>query len=103
MPSFAISGFSWGFDVIRESVFPDHHVYRNLGFARVAPSVGAGSVAAHVTTEKDAMNLAGLKLGDAGAPIVACAVRLDLGDDEPMFDEVLFSTVRPASITESQV
>ncbi|HXJ92128.1 MAG TPA: tetraacyldisaccharide 4'-kinase [Terriglobia bacterium] len=72
----------WGFDVVRESVFPDHHVYRNLNFAR------SGSVAALVTTEKDLMNLAGLDLSGLGVPVVGCATRFEL-EDVAAFDEVL--------------
>lgn len=94
----------WGFDVVRESVFPDHHVYRDLSFARATRAAGANSVAVLVTTEKDAMNLAGMNLGEAGVPVVACAVRLDLGDDEPVLDELLFATASgPGSRAESPV
>jgi tetraacyldisaccharide 4'-kinase len=76
----------WGFDVVRESVFPDHHVYGNLNFAR------SGSVAALVTTEKDLMNLAGLDLAELGVPVLACATRLEL-EDAAVFDEVLFRSL----------
>jgi len=72
----------WGFDVIRESAFPDHHVYRSLNFAR------GGSIAALVTTEKDLMNLAGLDLAGLGAPVLACAIRFEL-ENTAVFDEVL--------------
>ncbi|HEV3275638.1 MAG TPA: tetraacyldisaccharide 4'-kinase [Terriglobia bacterium] len=65
----------WGFDVVRESVFPDHHVYRDLDFAR------DGGVAAFLTTEKDAMNLAGVSLSAASAPVLACVTRLEIEDD----------------------
>ncbi len=76
----------WGFDVVRESVFPDHHVYRNLNFAR------GGSMAALVTTEKDLMNLAGLDLSGLGVPVLACATRFEL-EDAAAFEEVLFRSV----------
>lgn len=70
----------WGFDVVRESVFPDHHVYRDLNFAR------DGGVAAFLTTEKDAMNLAGISLSVAASPVLACVTRLEF-DDEELLDE----------------
>ena len=70
----------WGFDVVRESVFPDHHVYRDLKFAQ------AGGVAAFLTTEKDAMNLAGVALSAAGAPVLACVTRLEI-DGKELLDE----------------
>jgi tetraacyldisaccharide 4'-kinase len=73
----------WGFDVVRESVFPDHHVYRNLNFAR------SGSMAALLTTEKDLMNLLGLDLRGLGVPVLACATRFEL-EDTAVFDEALF-------------
>ena len=76
----------WGFDVVRESMFPDHHVYRNLNFA------GRGSVAALVTTEKDLMNLTGLDVAGLGVPVLACATRFDL-EDAAAFDEVLFASL----------
>jgi tetraacyldisaccharide 4'-kinase len=74
----------WRLDVVRESVFPDHHVYRDLRFAR------DGEVAALVTTEKDAMNLEGLDLAQAGAPVLVCRTRLEL-ENEAAFDEILFA------------
>lgn len=70
----------WGFDVVRESVFPDHHVYRDINFTR------GGGVAAFVTTEKDAMNLAGVNLNAAGAPVLACVTRLEM-EDADLLDE----------------
>ncbi len=70
----------WGFDVIRESVFPDHHVYRDISFAQ------PGSVSAFITTEKDAMNLAGINLNAAGAPVLACVTRLEV-EGEELLDE----------------
>jgi tetraacyldisaccharide 4'-kinase len=70
----------WGFDVARESVFPDHHAYRDINFTR------GGGVAAFITTEKDAMNLSGLNLSAAGAPVVACVTRLEI-DGADLLDE----------------
>ncbi|HUI40406.1 MAG TPA: tetraacyldisaccharide 4'-kinase [Terriglobia bacterium] len=77
----------WGFDVVRESVFPDHFAYRNLNFARTSPG---GEVAALLTTEKDLMNLQGLKISEVGVPVLACVTRLEI-DDEVEFDAALFS------------
>lgn len=78
----------WGFDVVSESVFPDHYVYRNLHFAA---NLG---VAALLTTEKDAMNLEGVGLNEAGVPVIACAVRLGLQiQDAMVLEEMLLSKV----------
>ena len=76
----------WGFDVVSESVFPDHYVYRDLKFA------ANRGVAALLTTEKDAMNLAGANLAQAGTPVVVCATRLDLQNQDAMIlEEMLCS------------
>lgn len=78
----------WGFDVASESVFPDHYVYRDLRFAA---NRGA---AALLTTEKDAMNLEGVNIAEAGAPVVACAARLDLqNQDAVILEEMLLSKI----------
>lgn len=81
----------WGFDVVRESVFPDHHVYRDLNFAR------DGGVAAFLTTEKDAMNLAGVSLSAAGAPVLACVTRLEIDAEDVLDDEFKLLVGRPES------
>ena len=67
---------AWGFDVVRESVFPDHFVYRDLKFAQS----GEGA-AALLTTEKDGMNLAGVNLAEAGVTVLACVTRLEIEDE----------------------
>lgn len=78
----------WGFDVASESVFPDHYVYRDLRFAA---NRGA---AALLTTEKDAMNLEGVNIAEAGAPVVVCAARLDLqNQDAVILEEMLLSKI----------
>jgi tetraacyldisaccharide 4'-kinase len=82
----------WGFDVVRESVFPDHHAYRDLRFAR------GGHVAALVTTEKDAVNLEGLDLTEAGAPMLVCRTRLELSD-QAAFDAIVFARLGPVAAT----
>ena len=76
----------WGFDVVSESVFPDHYVYRDLRFA------ANRGVEALLTTEKDAMNLEDVNIGEAGVPVVACAARHDLqSQDAVILEELLLS------------
>jgi tetraacyldisaccharide 4'-kinase len=81
----------WGFDVVRESIFPDHHVYRDLNFAR------GGGVAAFLTTEKDAMNLAGVSLSAAGAPVLACVTRLEIEGENLLAEKFGLLLGRPES------
>ncbi len=79
----------WGFDVVRESVFPDHHLYRDINFAR------AGGVAAFVTTEKDAMNLTGVSLSAARAPVLACVTRMEIEAQELLDEKLKLLLGRP--------
>ena len=85
-----------GFDVVRESVFPDHHAYRDLRFAR------GKRVAALVTTEKDAVNLEALDVTEAGAPVLVCCTRLEL-ENEAAFDEALFAHLGRAQVAAGSV
>jgi tetraacyldisaccharide 4'-kinase len=82
----------WGFDVASESVFPDHFVYRDLRFAAKI------EVAVLLTTEKDAMNLSGVDLAQAVAPVIVCTTRLDFQDeDATILEEILLSKIRRAA------
>ena len=64
---------AWGFPLVSESVFPDHHRYlfRDLeGVATRARKAGAEAI---LTTEKDMMNLP--PRGDVPLPIFACCIQ----------------------------
>lgn len=99
VPSFAFCGIGnpraffqdlgrWGFHLVGRKVFPDHHGYSPAelaGLEQHARSSGAGAL---VTTEKDAMNLYGMK--PSGLPILACSIAMRL-DEPEAFEETLFS------------
>jgi tetraacyldisaccharide 4'-kinase len=76
----------WGFSVVLQETFPDHHTYSAENLAALAATSKKHSLAAAVTTEKDAMNLPPLR--KPHMPIVACVIRTELGDAEN-FDAAL--------------
>jgi tetraacyldisaccharide 4'-kinase len=99
LPSFAFCGIGnpqaffqdlgrWGFHLVGQKVFPDHHRYSPAELAELEESARSSGAGAFVTTEKDAMNLYGTKPG--GLPMLACSIAVRL-DEPEIFEEVLFS------------
>jgi len=76
----------WGFSVVLQETFPDHHIYTPENLTALAATSKKHNVAAAVTTEKDAMNLPPLR--KPPLPIVACVIRTELGEGEN-FDAAL--------------
>jgi tetraacyldisaccharide 4'-kinase len=76
----------WGFTVIAEDVFPDHHVYTESELVRLAARAHDVGAAALLTTEKDVMNLP--PLSDLKLPILACAIQMEI-DEAEEFEEAL--------------
>ena len=67
---------TWRFKVVGRAVFRDHHKYSQAEVGRLqADGQGAGATAL-VCTEKDAMNLRGLKL--SGLPFYFCRIDLEV-------------------------
>ncbi|HET8924089.1 MAG TPA: tetraacyldisaccharide 4'-kinase [Candidatus Acidoferrum sp.] len=63
---------NWGLAICGQMIFPDHHRYTKkevLQIERAAKEAGASVL---VTTEKDAQNLAGLRIEDM--PVYVCAI-----------------------------
>jgi tetraacyldisaccharide 4'-kinase len=80
----------WGFSVVAENVFRDHHVYSRGEFDRIfATSIRAGAEAV-VTTQKDVMNLP--PDFDTPLPFFACCVHSAI-DEEGKFGEALLAEV----------
>ncbi len=81
----------WGFSVIGEQAFPDHHGYSDNDMALIlllAEEFKKHDVKAWVTTEKDAMNLPAATKGDI--PIVACVIESSICEEQA-FEEWLFA------------
>ena len=68
----------WRFTLAGRAVFPDHHAYSRADVERLEARAQRARAAALVTTEKDAMNLRGLKL--SGLPAYFCRMDLEIQD-----------------------
>jgi len=77
---------AWGFTVVGETAFRDHHVYRGAELLDLETRARRAGAAGLLTTEKDAMNL------PSGAaprlPIFACVIQLELRDREAFEQEL---------------
>jgi tetraacyldisaccharide 4'-kinase len=83
----------WGFTVVAQEVFPDHHLYTEEDLTRLDEKARAAGVAALLTTEKDAVNLP--PLWESETPLLACGIEtqmLEPGD----FEEALLSQLEAA-------
>jgi tetraacyldisaccharide 4'-kinase len=78
----------WGFHLVGNRVFPDHHRYSPAELAQLEQSARTLGAKALLTTEKDAMNLYGMK--PCGLPILACPIALR-PDDPEAFEGAMFS------------
>jgi tetraacyldisaccharide 4'-kinase len=84
---------SWGFSVVAESVFPDHHVYKRHeldNISALSRSVGAEAI---LTTQKDVMNLP--PDWNAPLPLFACCIHLEI-EEKMEFGRALLAEVEAA-------
>jgi tetraacyldisaccharide 4'-kinase len=99
LPSFAFCGVGnpqaffqdlrrWGFHLVGQKIFSDHHRYAPKELAGLEETAHALGAQAILTTEKDAMNLFGME--PRGLPILACSISIGLSEQEE-FEEELFS------------
>lgn len=77
----------WGFTIVTQELFADHHSYSPKTVAALAVASKKQNLAALVTTEKDAMNLP--PLGKLPLPILACAVRPEINDREAFVEALV--------------
>lgn len=83
----------WGFRVVAETPFPDHHVYSAADLRRLTERGRELGAAALVTTEKDVMNL--LSTWKADIPVLACVSRTEVLEAEA-FERALLSALEAA-------
>ncbi len=84
----------WGFQVVADSRFPDHHVYSPSELRWLEEGARQFGAAALLTTEKDTMNLpSAWKLT---IPILACTARIEIVEADD-FQQILVSCLEPAS------
>jgi tetraacyldisaccharide 4'-kinase len=81
---------SWGFWVVAESVFPDHHVYRRHELDNIFALSRSAGAEAILTTEKDLMNLP--PGWDVPMPLFACCIHPEI-EEKMEFERALLAEV----------
>jgi tetraacyldisaccharide 4'-kinase len=78
----------WGFNLVAEDAFPDHHVYTEQELRRLVARARKDGAAALLTTEKDAIKLP--RDWRPELPILACVIEAQiLGTEE--FEKILLT------------
>lgn len=83
----------WGFRLVAETAFPDHHVYSATDLRRLTERGHELGATALVTTEKDVMNLPSSWHGEI--PVLACVTRTEILESEAL-DRALLSALEVA-------
>lgn len=76
----------WRFTLAGRAVFPDHYKYSQADVERLQAEARKAGAAAVVSTEKDAMNLRGLKF--SGLPVYFCRIDLEIQDGQRFLEAV---------------
>jgi tetraacyldisaccharide 4'-kinase len=84
---------SWGFGVVAESVFPDHHVYRRHDLDNIFAHSRSAGAEATLTTQKDVMNLP--PDWNAPQPLFACCIQPEI-EEKIEFERALLAQVEAA-------
>lgn len=83
----------WGFSLVAEDAFPDHHVYTSEEIQHLAARARKSGAAALLTTQKDAVKFR--PDWKSGLPILACAIEAQLLDAAD-FESTLLSYLEKA-------
>jgi tetraacyldisaccharide 4'-kinase len=83
----------WGFWVVKESIFPDHHVYRHTDLLAISMLSRRSGAEAILTTEKDLMNLP--PGWDVRMPLFACCIQPEI-EEKMEFERALLAEVEAA-------
>jgi tetraacyldisaccharide 4'-kinase len=90
----------WGFRVVGQAAFPDHHLYGKREFAMIllALKKSQGLLGAEIilTTGKDAQNLP-LKDYEEEIPILACSIRCEITEAAD-FEAAVLERFKPAKV-----
>lgn len=85
----------WGFSVVGEMAFPDHHVYSAVDLDRLDARARELGVAALLTTEKDAVNFPSVWKCDL--PVVVCVTQTAVGA-AGAFEQALLTRLEAARV-----
>lgn len=77
----------WGFHVVAERAFPDHHVYTTTDFRRLATRAREAGAVALLTTEKDVANFPARWSSEV--PVAACVAETEVGEADAFEDTLL--------------
>jgi len=83
----------WGFDLVGEDAFPDHHVYTVDDLQRLATDARKKGAATLLTTQKDAVKIPGD--WNPPLPILACKIEAQIVDAEE-FERTLLTFLEKA-------
>jgi tetraacyldisaccharide 4'-kinase len=84
---------SWGFWVIKESIFPDHHVYDSTELMIISLFSRKVGAKALLTTEKDVMNLP--PDWNPPMPLFGCCIQTEI-EEKMEFERALLAEVEAA-------
>jgi tetraacyldisaccharide 4'-kinase len=87
---------AWLFQVVAESAFPDHHVYRRRELDNISALSRKAGAEALLTTHKDLMNLP--PDWDAPMPLFACCIQPEI-EEKMEFERALLAEVEAARRT----
>jgi tetraacyldisaccharide-1-P 4'-kinase len=87
---------AWGFQVVAESAFPDHHVYRRHELDNISALSRKAGAEVLLTTQKDVMNLP--RDWDAPMPLFACCIYPEI-EEKMEFERALLAEVEAARRT----
>jgi len=83
----------WGFDLVAEDAFPDHHVYTGEEIQRLVAGARKNGAAALLTTQKDALKIP--RAWTPPLPILACTIEAQLLGAED-FERTLLAYLKKA-------
>jgi len=78
---------AWGFSVVAEEAFPDHHCYSPADLVRLTARARETGAVAMLTTEKDMMNLPREWLSEV--PVAACAIEFEIAEEDAFVSTLL--------------
>jgi tetraacyldisaccharide 4'-kinase len=87
----------WGFDVVTERAFPDHHVYTTTDFRHLAARAREAGAVALLTTEKDVANFPARWSFEI--PMAACVAETEISEADA-FEEALLARLEVARLEE---
>jgi tetraacyldisaccharide 4'-kinase len=89
---------SWGFSVVGQRSFADHHRYSDAEIQELQAAAEAAGANALICTEKDVFNLPASVA--AALPIYACRIRLALNDENAFWTAVRATVGRSQPVTQ---